>query len=295
MTTPTTIFGIDIANFQEGLDLSLVKDEGFDFVWAKVSEGDSFRDWCWPGFRDDARACGLLIAGYHYVRTGSADAQADLFCDQLGDNSIPAMLDFEDGSGDIDNFWAVHDALTARGIHVALSYIPRWYWQRIGSPDISGVPTLIQSSYVGGSGPAMALYPGDDADHWDGFGGRTVDILQFTDAATVGGMQVDANAFRGTRAQLAALLGAPEGDDMQLTDTVTDKYGNNIAVGDLLAWIAYHTDLTVDQLGGPGTRDDAPADFGGWPQLGGKTVVDSLADAHTKIDQILALLAPKGT
>ncbi|MDM1889084.1 lysA, partial [Mycobacteroides abscessus] len=110
--------------------------------------------------------------------------------------------------GGIDNFWAVKNAIEARGVRVALSYIPRWYWEKIGKPDLSGVPGLIQSSYVNGTAYASVLYPGDDSPRWAAFGGKTPDILQFTDKALVAGKSLDANAFRGTLAQLKALLGA---------------------------------------------------------------------------------------
>jgi lysozyme len=204
----TTIYGPDISHFQAGLDLQQVKDEGFDFVWAKVSEGDYYRDASWPQFRDAARAAGLLLAGYHYVRYDCDPGdQADLFVAHLGDKSIPAMLDFEANSGDIGSFWAVLHAIEDRGVRVALSYIPRWYWMQIGQPYIGDVPGLIQSSYVGGTGYASALYPGDASGYWGGFGGRNVDILQFTDQALIGGMSVDANAFRGSRDDLTTLLG----------------------------------------------------------------------------------------
>jgi hypothetical protein len=38
-----TIFGPDISNNNGVVDLDRVKAEGFDFVWAKVSEGTTFR------------------------------------------------------------------------------------------------------------------------------------------------------------------------------------------------------------------------------------------------------------
>lgn len=203
-----TIFGIDISNNNGTVDIDQVKAEGFQFVWAKVSEGATFRDVFWPRTRDWCRQVGLALAGYHYIREGDANAQADNFVAQLGDKSIPAMLDFEDGSGGIDNFWAVKNAIEARGVRVALSYIPRWYWEKIGKPDLSRVPGLIQSSYVNGTAYASVLYPGDDSPRWAAFGGKTPDILQFTDKALVAGKSLDANAFRGTLAQLKALLGA---------------------------------------------------------------------------------------
>jgi murein DD-endopeptidase MepM/ murein hydrolase activator NlpD len=209
-----TIFGPDISNNNGVVDLDRVKAEGFEFVWAKVSEGTSFRDSYWPRTRDWARKIGLILAGYHYIRTTDPNRQADLFVDQLGDRSIPAMLDFEEGSGGIDNFWVVLHAIEARGVHVALSYIPRWYWERIGKPDLSRVPGLVQSSYVNGTGYASVLYPGDGSIRWAAFGGRQPDVLQFTDRALIAGTSLDANAFRGSRDQLRTLLGlAPKANE----------------------------------------------------------------------------------
>jgi len=279
---PVTIFGPDIANFQAGMDLAQVKAEGFDFVFCKVSEGNYFQDQTWPGFRDAARANGLLLAGYHYVRgDNTPDSQADTFVQQLGDKSIPAMLDFEANGGNIDNFWAVLNAIQARGVHVALSYIPHWYWQQIGSPDISTVPGLIQSSYVGGSGFASALYPGDQAGNWAGFGGRSVDILQFTDKASIAGHAVDCNAFCGTRDQLAALLGGtnptqgvdvtPDECRQAIRDvlneqaptrvpgsTVTLGLGDCIRNADAAAFIAQHALTDPIPSAVPGSTYSAP-------------------------------------
>ena len=188
-----TTFGPDISNNNGVVNLDRVKAEGFDFVWAKVSEGTSFRDTYWPRTRDWARGIGLILAGYHYVRESDPNGQADLFVDQLGDKSIPAMLDFKDGGGGIDNFWSVLHAIEARGVHVALFYVPLWYWERIGRPDLSRVPGLIQSSYVDGSGPASVLYPGNNSPRWAAYGGRQPDILQFTDSAVIAGVPI----FRG--------------------------------------------------------------------------------------------------
>jgi hypothetical protein len=204
--SPMTTSGPDMSNNNGMVNLDRVKAEGFDFVWAKVTDGTSFRDTYWPRTRDWARGIGLILAGYHYVRESDPNGQADLFVDQLGDKSIPAMLDFEDGGGGIDNFWSVLHAIEARGVHVALSYIPRWYWERIGRPELSRVPGLIQSSHVDGSGPASVLYPGNTCLRRATYGGRQPDILQFTDRAVIARKILDANAFRGTPGQLRTLL-----------------------------------------------------------------------------------------
>jgi Glycosyl hydrolases family 25 len=205
--TNMTIFGPDISNHQGVVNISQIIREGFKFLFAKVSEGDYMRDDFWPATRDACRDLGLIYAGYHYVTLNDPESQADNFVFPLGDTSIPAMLDFEAGGGTIDNFWAVLNAIEARGVRVRLSYIPRWYWDQIGQPDLSAVPGLIQSYYGGGEGYASVIYPGDDSDHWNGYGGGEVDILQFTEKALIAGQSMDANAFRGTPDELRRLLG----------------------------------------------------------------------------------------
>jgi hypothetical protein len=212
----TTTYGIDISNHQREMDIAAVKREGFEFLFAKVSEGLSYKDPYWARNRDEARRHGLLLAGYHYVRPGSADAQADLFVSHLGDKAIPAMLDFEEGSGNIDQFWAVLRAIEARGAKVRLSYIPKWYWERIGKPDLSAVPGLFSSNYVNGSDYASRLYPGNSGAGWNPYGGATPLIWQFTSSAKVAGLLVDADAFKGTPDQLRSYLDSgtlDQGDD----------------------------------------------------------------------------------
>jgi lysozyme len=301
----TTVYGVDIASFQQGIDLSEVKREGFDFVWIKATQGSNYINPDWAVWQEQAVANGLIVAGYHYLDTTPVAAQAQLFVNTLGD--VPAMVDFEQGGGDIDNFWAFVHAVNALGKQISLSYIPHWYWQQIGSPDLSGVPGLIASSYVGGSGAASALYPGDDFVGWNSYGNATPALLQFTDSALVAGMSVDANAFRGTCEQLTALLGGVGTNPVELTSSstplpgtgatmaapdpfldaeLTDAYGNPIKVRDILMWTGYHADLLVDQVGGAGTRASGnPAVIKGWPQLNNRSIVDALAEigAHLGI------------
>jgi lysozyme len=266
-----TIFGPDISNNNGVVNIDRVADEGFDFVFAKVSEGSGFRDKYWPRTRDWCAARGLICVGYHYVKTDNADAQAACFANNGGGNIV--MFDFEANSGNINNFWACVRAFNARGIRVVLSYIPRWYWQQIGSPNISNIPgLLIQSSYVGGNGFASQLYPGDNSRFWAGFGGHNVDILQFSDKADIAGMRLDVNAFRGSKAELASALGIagiPGGLFMALSDAEQDELLTRVR-------------LISDQLLGP-TDPNRPGEATGWPQLDGKTVVNAIADVRDQV------------
>lgn len=268
-----TIFGIDISNNNgPDVDVAQVAREGFRFVFAKVSEGDGFVDYTWPGYREAAHANGLLVAGYHYLRGDCAvQAQAELFVEHLGDAA--AMVDFESNSGGIETFWGFVDAVNALGRTINLSYIPRWYWQRIGCPDLSQVPGLIQSSYVSGSGAAAELYPGDGGGAWNAFGGKAVDLLQFTDQARVAGKLVDANAFKGTFEQLRALLGLTLSTDQGVFMALTDAQQEELLQKVREIW---------EQLRGP--------DGGGWPQLGKNaqgqnlTLVDAVTELRDSLD-----------
>lgn len=184
--------------------VSQLPGQGFSWIEQKVSEGSYYQDPYWPVISQWCRQNRFPCIGYHYVTTDDPAAQARTWLANDGGNH--AMLDFEANSGDIDNFWAVLDAFDDAGVTVSLSYIPRWYWQQIGSPDLSGVPGLIASNYVGGTGYASSLYPGDDSARWAAYGGATPALLQFTSTAQIGTLSVDCNAFDGTLDQLVALL-----------------------------------------------------------------------------------------
>lgn len=266
-----TIFGPDISNNNGVVNIDRVADEGFDFVFAKVSEGSGFKDRFWAKTRDWCAARGLICVGYHYVKTDNADAQARCFRDNGGGPTV--MFDFEANSGNINNFWACVNAFNNIGIRVVLSYIPRWYWQQIGRPDISNIPgLLIQSSYVNGTGTASGLYPGDNSGFWAGFGGKNVDILQFSDKASVAGMSLDVNAFRGSKAELAAHLGIA-GIEGGLLMALNDAEQQEVLDGIRL--------IRNQLLGNP--DPNRPGVATGWPQLADKTVVDALADVRDQV------------
>ncbi|WP_225928586.1 peptidoglycan DD-metalloendopeptidase family protein [Rhodococcus opacus] len=208
-------YGVDISNHQgrAGLDLNRVFDEGFEFVIAKVSEGADYRDPYWRGFRDVARARGKILVGYHYVIAGDdVEAQAQTCVDHLGDLSIPVMLDHELNSGGIDTFNAVRAAIERRGARVALSYMPHWYWSgHMGQPGIAHIPPLMSSNYGNNrAGIASQIYPGHGDAGWNGYGGNTVAIFQFSERGSVAGLSIDVDAFRGTPDQLRAFLNPQE-------------------------------------------------------------------------------------
>ncbi len=246
------IFGPDLSHWQSDVDLATVAAEGCRFVICKVSQGTNSRDPAWPGFRDDARKAGLILAGFHMITGESAAAQAVNCKAALGDTTIPLALDWEQsgGSGDWSNFLAVLEAFRAAGLQVRLAYCPRWFWQQQGSPDMraAGLP-LWASRYVSSAAAAPAvMYPAVRDEQWTGYGGLQVALLQFTDRAYIAGKAIDCSAYRGTEQQLRDLLYPPAqnpgADDVQLSDRIPDLYTDGptdtLTVGDTIAWAAAH-------------------------------------------------------
>lgn len=97
--------GIDISNWQRGLDLSRVP---CDFVIVKSTEGTSYVDPCCDGFVQQAIKLGKLWGFYHYVTGGDPEAEADFWIRQTSNYfrvGIPCV-DWESGGnhawGDTD-------------------------------------------------------------------------------------------------------------------------------------------------------------------------------------------------
>jgi hypothetical protein len=221
-----TVFGPDISSFEAGLDLSRLADASF--VFAKTTEGTYYTDPDYQGWRRQAGQLGKPFAWYHFLTTEDVHAQLAHLLANVGDKTLPGMLDVEPqtqtGSRpSLAQVLAFADAARAAGVNLRLVYLPEWYWQEIGSPGLSGLTSrglyLVSSNYPGGTGNPQQLYPGDSGPGWQAYGGVTPLLWQYTDKAADGGKSEDYNAYRGTAAQLAALLGGPTtGDDVTPQD-----------------------------------------------------------------------------
>ena len=97
--------GIDISNWQRGIDLERVP---CDFVIVKSTEGTTYVDPCCDGFVQQAIGLGKLWGFYHYVTGGHPENEADFWVGQTSDYfraGIPCV-DWESGGnrawGDTD-------------------------------------------------------------------------------------------------------------------------------------------------------------------------------------------------
>jgi hypothetical protein len=210
-----TIYGPDISSYQHGLDLA--KLASASFVLAKVTQGTYYTDADYPVWRRQAQAAAKPFGWYHFLTNENVQLQAAHTRQCVGDLTLPGMLDVEPANS-YNPTWAQTlayiDAAHAASLNLRLCYLPRWYWEQMGSPDLSALASrkvsLVASSYPGGAGTASQVYPGDGAAGWGSYGGMTPVLYQFTNQAVDGGQRIDYNAYRGSVAELTALL---NGDD----------------------------------------------------------------------------------
>lgn len=316
-----TLWGIDVSNHQGDFDFAAARREGYVFATHKITEGDFYADPFWPRALNEMRKhFPGTFGGYHFWRKSSGvERQADFLAAKVLDKSVPIQLDFEDEKqprgtvtrGDLD---AILKAISERGLRVFANYMPRWYWRDyMGSPDLAGTPPLWNSDYGNNrSGFGSAIYPGPHDWGWQPFGGHPVKILQFSEKGHVAGLKtVDVNAFEGSEDELRALFAGkkpatdqggrpvtPEDAAKQIvTELVGLGYpqfkgweilGRSIVAPDRSNTLVEALAEIRDQLGGPNH------DLKGWPQLGGRTLVDAVAlllENQKATDQTLNTIA----
>lgn len=211
-------FGVDVSHHKPGFDFKQAAREGIAFAALKATEGDSFTDGLFNGYLRAARAAGLLVIAYHYQLATAPAAGQVRHVLRAVPADVPLAVDVEARSGEVALTRDLVDQLRRAGRRVVLTYLPRWYWTQLGRPDLTGLPPLWSSRYpdnvVGSVADEWHDVP---AAYWHGYGGLTVALLQFTSSAALANYPagaIDANAYRGTRDELAALLGGGQEDDM---------------------------------------------------------------------------------
>lgn len=211
------LFGPDASSFQGDVNWSAV-DVSMAFGWEKVTQGTGYVNPRWQPEKHEmiARmASGFLPGAYLFLEAGDGDGQADFFHSVAGDlTGFALAVDIEPSTTRPQMSTARSCVARLRRLYPGkpiIGYIPHWYW---GEQDTTFVDVLWASNYVAaGPAPAGALYAHVTAGQWAGYGGRAVSLLQFTDKALIPGVAgpCDCSAFRGTPAQMRALLLAGQG------------------------------------------------------------------------------------
>jgi hypothetical protein len=192
---------------------------GISGMTHKMSQGSGYVD---PYGRIAQKYCAanrLRFLGYHFATADDPAAQVNNWLCAGGGNNVE--IDFEDLSPgaqptlNMAMFWDLVYAFNDAKINVALAYLPAWYANDIGadlSPFAASDIALHSSAYPMGYsvGPPNDLYRGCDGDAGEGWApycnGPPPTIWQFTSTASIGGINVDCNAYHGTSANLNQLF-----------------------------------------------------------------------------------------
>ncbi len=183
----------DISHYQAGLSLA-----GAVAVIAKATQGVSYVDPSYGGFKAQAAALKIPFSGYHWIDGSDPAAQARWYHDHAA--GAPCMWDAEADGATVSRILAATAALKALGGHAWGAYLPHWWWQgHIGSPDLRPLEAaglvLVSSNYTSTPGAG-----------WVPYGGVTPTVWQYTDAQLFNGQHCDFNRYQGTAAELAALF-----------------------------------------------------------------------------------------
>lgn len=228
-----TIFGWDASDFdwdRGPMDLKAARAAGIDFFTHKATEGTGTRHKHYGEALGRARDAGVPFLGaYHVVRTKPPVEQQVDFCLAYVNEKTPWWRDHPGWFFQCDlEHWPTDKVAPAVGVawceqieartgRRALLYAPHWAY----GDSLGGRAPLWASHYVNGSGEYRALYPAETFKGWRAYSGRTPAILQYTSSATIGRQPgCDANAYRGTVAEFAQLIGAAgaavRGEDMAI-------------------------------------------------------------------------------
>lgn len=230
------IRGIDISNYQAGMDLeTVIRKNDIDFVIIQANDG-TFKNVNFQRQLDAARRAGALVAAYMYQRP-NWQATVDTFKSQVP-NDVPAIVDVEDGSGSVSESINIHRDLWNNGYKTPVIYFPKWYWDKVGQPSLVGLPPLWKSWYANNSPDSYDSHLSKvPSSVWNGHGGLPVSILQFSGTGRLEGYNgnLDLNYFPGTREELANLLGQEVEEEMATAEEIAKavwEYQLSSVVGD---------------------------------------------------------------
>lgn len=259
MTDPTWL--VDLSNWQAGIDIAHIAQEGYTAAICKASEGATFRDAQFDNWIPRIVSAGMIPGAYHYLRAGDGATQARAFLDRVRDHGGPngwiIAVDNEKDASLATTTMFIDTWKELTDDHPILMYTGAWWWAPKAWNGVDLTPDLWHSHYVTGVDLGSTLYAKVPADWWNpGYGGwPTATLLQFTSSAIVAGQKVDVSAFRGGRDELVATLcigdGTPPGPAPLIVDGI---FGPRTCMALQRALNGYGYSLSVDGIFGPLTR-----------------------------------------
>ena len=191
------IAGIDVSKHNGNIDFKQVRDDDYQFVFIKATEGKTYKDDAFDRNYRSARDAGLKVGAYHFFRknrTGEEQANNLLQAIKGKEFDLPLVIDLEDDWGNgatvnrqnaLERVMDMIEILNGKGyqvmIYTNLDGYNKYYKDMLGDHD------LWLCSFT--SPDLLSSFP-----HC---------IQQISHEGTVSGVKgdVDLNVFRGTRGE----------------------------------------------------------------------------------------------
>ncbi|PYI39810.1 hypothetical protein CVS30_03890 [Arthrobacter psychrolactophilus] len=295
--TPPGILGMDVSGWQADSATHSVSQVnwteqwrlGARFVYAKVSEGTSFKDASFSSHTTGAAKVGMLRGGYHFALPNQSDAvtQANYFVTNGGGwsantKTLPPLLDIENNPYGancyglsasamvswISSFSKRVQALTGR---LPMIYTNYYWWQ-----DCTGNSTAFanQPLHIAAYGTNSPWTPG---------GWKNYSVWQYSDSGPFAG---DSNTWNGTQSSLEAFAAKAEAPTVTPPAPAPVSQPSITSAADLVA-----ADSTGVLWQYPGTGSGG---FGTRKQIGkGWTGMRSITVIDWNSDGVLDLLAQR--
>ncbi|HSX23184.1 MAG TPA: glycoside hydrolase family 25 protein [Gaiellaceae bacterium] len=216
--------GIDVSNYQKSINWNKVSAAGYQFAFAKATEGTTFNDAFYAANREGTEGLGMRFGAYHFARPAgtsaatilsSAIAQADHLVEvaQPQPGELPPVLDLEaTGSLSTTNLqaWArawLDEVYARTGVN-ALVYASPAFWKKyLGdtTAEATAGNKLWIAHWTTNASPTLP------AQKW---GGLSWLFWQWSDCLHVPGITtgcVDGDRFNGPDATVAGIPPFPSG------------------------------------------------------------------------------------
>lgn len=249
--------GIDISEHQSTMDVERVaRDNNIEFGFVRTNYGANHDDLWFHSHADALERAGAIVVPYVYILASDVRGSIDDAVRIIDGRYDVCIVDWEHGSGGGAELRQAHELLWERGFSTPVVYDPKWYWESVGSPDVSWMKDKVKGhwkSWYADDNPksynaALAQVP---PYVWqDNRGGIPTVIVQFTGTGRLAsyGANVDLNYFPGSRQELEALLGTSEGDSMSWDTYISNHYGGDVKAGEMLAFVDEHVnDIRAEQ------------------------------------------------
>lgn len=196
------VAGIDVSKHNGEIDFERVRDDDYQFVFIKASEGKTYKDDAFDRNYRAASEAGLKVGAYHFFRknrTGREQAENLLACVKGKTLDLPLVIDLEDDWGN--------------GAAVSRNTAVERVLEMIGILKENGYQVMIYTNFDG-----YEKYYKDmlmDCDLWlcsftspDLLSHLSHCIQQFSHEGSVDGVngKVDLNVFRGSKREWSDYL-----------------------------------------------------------------------------------------